>query len=73
MQTKEIGDNNSVHNCLHDMKSSLQSLMVASELLEEDAALGKQNRVLVNTLIAEVKAIRGHVDALERELWRKGG
>lgn len=67
MKTKRHDEEKDIRHYLHDIKSSLQSLLVANEMVMEDKMLGRKNDSLLRTMMGDIKKIHETVDVIERD------
>lgn len=56
-----------IHEYIHNIKSSLQSLMVANELVLEDEKIGAKNDNLLRTMMEDIRRIHQTVNNIERD------
>lgn len=64
---KQSYETKDIHEHIHDIKSSLQFLVVANEMVMEDEALDGKHKALLATMMGEINKIDEVVGAIEKQ------
>lgn len=68
MQIHGKSERDKIREQIHDIKSTLQSLLVANELVIESEEGTKSNEELLRTMLDDIKKIHEAVNTIERDV-----